>query len=872
MVIYNAGGEGDHTYAFVAYAVENTIKFCAVDVNTEQIVYGPQFVDYGRSPVLALFSGVVSCVYLKSTGPGGWGLSVASRSAASAPTGGLGTARPVTGDTITVGAATDPFAFCAAHDGTDWYVAAWHTTWSQGRINKFTDNTISTPTATTATFTATAVDDLYYDSNTSRLLIAYMNSGQKLAEVDTSTLSLGTAVSCPSNTNLALFGEDPYDDTVTIVYLNISDSVQVCTLDGTTLTTYGVCTGARLRSRPGVYDGRSYCLMAGAELGDGSFYNHAQLTCLYQRESGNNYSGIAPVSVFLVDRPFGSRTFIQAPPLLFDTVTSKFVSVVGLMSSEVATSHFGSSVNVNDPGEEHYVVFAEVNKKPAITQFGELSYASGGVLRSWDGLALVTTHIGANPYLLDVTSGLSGTGHNFRLYYEAIDHKGVRHRSAVSNADERGSSDGSAGSIKGPGPIVWDFYSAFTGSIGSFPPVYGVVAYDQGGTSNYYNAYHVGFANITSPGTSPDFDYTSTRVADDVFLYTTGNELPSNTPPSSSFVLAAKERLFLVPSEDKNQLWYSKLYAPGIAAEFNSVLRLLVDREGGDITGLASVDDKIIIFKENRVLYTYGEGYDDTGGGSNFAPPQLISGEVGCINPRSIVTGSFGVMFESNKGIWQIDRGMQFTYIGGAVEDEHSSSINTAINVETRREVQFFQNNGNVLVFNYLFGLWTRFTNVNADCAGLYNNTLWKADADDIRDESLTNYANDSNQHIQMKVGTPWLRLNKINGFQRIRRAMLLLTGVEASNNTKIEVYYNYSDSSPDTISWSRTELSGFDGGSAFQLEVHIPQQKCTAIKLVFSDDSDGATARDGYEVQGLTLEYGIKANLGKEVPAARRK
>lgn len=863
------------TYAFVAACIDTKVVFYALDCVTNEMVFGPQVIAYGRSPVITVFSGVVSLLYLRSTGPGGWNLYVSSASVSSAVQVGLGTSRAVASDNIGTTSGDGPFEFHATHDGTDWYVAAYHSSWSQGRISKFTDGLVGTPTATAATFTSTAVYDIFYDSVTSRLWLAYNNSGRKIAEVDTSALTLGSAVNCPTNTGSLLFASNPYDTDTTIVAIEVTDSLEIHTLDSTpSLTQESIIHGTRLVARP-VADsldegGRLYLMVASTERGEGSVYDHATLACLYQQTADDPYSGCAPVSVYCVDRPFGAKAHVHYPSLAYDPNLGIFACPLGLFSPAVAPTNYGANAETNDLAEEYWIVTSTQGIRPVTAEFGELSYLSGGVLRSWDGRAVMPTHPCADPYYLDVTSGSSGTGHNFRVYYEGVDHKGVRHRSAVSDADERGSSDGSAGTLRGLGPHTWDRALSVTDDTGTFPNLYGVVAYDQGGTSNYFNAYHVTITETDS--ISNPITYSSNRVADHVFLYTSGGELPSNQPPASSFICAAKERLFLVPAEDRNQIWYSKLYAPGIAAEFNSVLRLLVDRTGGDITGLAALEDKIVIFKAGRILYTYGEGYDDTGGGGNFAPPQLITGEVGCINPHSIVTGSFGVMFESNKGIWQLDRGLNLVYVGMGVEDEHTSPINSAINLEESREVRFSQDNGNVLCYNHLYQLWTKFAGVNADVLGVYGGVAWKADGDDVGYESPTNWASDTNQHIQSRISTPWIRLNQLAGYQRIRRATLLLTGREASDDTAVKIYYDYDDSDADTISWTRAELSGFDGGDTFPLQIHIPRQKCNAIRIEFEDDADGSTQRDGYDILGLMLEVGIKQGLGKNLPAEQRK
>jgi len=48
--------------------------------------------------------------------------------------------------------------------------------------------------------------------------------------------------------------------------------------------------------------------------------------------------------------------------------------------------------------------------------------------------------------------------------------------------------------------------------------------------------------------------------------------------------------------------------------------------------------------------------------------PSLIPTDTGTINPRSIVLTPMGIMYQSEKGIYLLDRSLQVSYIGADVE------------------------------------------------------------------------------------------------------------------------------------------------------------------------------------------------------------
>ena len=106
------------------------------------------------------------------------------------------------------------------------------------------------------------------------------------------------------------------------------------------------------------------------------------------------------------------------------------------------------------------------------------------------------------------------------------------------------------------------------------------------------------------------------------------------------------------------------------------------------------MDEKLVIFEDDRIFYLTGSGPNATGQQNNFSDPQLVTSDVGCSNTRSIVQTPKGLMFMSNKGIYLLDRGLSTHYIGAPVEAYNSLTITSAILIQDENQVRFTASDG----------------------------------------------------------------------------------------------------------------------------------------------------------------------------------
>lgn len=403
----------------------------------------------------------------------------------------------------------------------------------------------------------------------------------------------------------------------------------------------------------------------------------------------------------------------------------------------------------------------------------------------------------------------------------------------------------------------------------SSSPTFNIVNND-----GYYT--HVYFVDTVS-----DADLISNEL-----LYTTGGVLDNDSPPPCSIITTYKNRLFIAGLDDKNVIQYSKISPPDnkdFAAGFSNLFTITLDVRGGHITALSQLDDKLIIFKEKEIYYINGDGPNNTGQGSTYIEPQLITTDVGCENANSVVTTPNGLMFKSSKGIYLLNRGLQVTYVGAAVEEFNDLTISSAVLLNNNNQVRFITEDGVALIYNYYFDQWSTFTNYEAVDCGLFQNSfvLLRTTGETLKEGSgyADGYA-DGTKHIPLVLETSNFAFAGVNGFQRVYRATLL-GEYKGSHSVVVSFAYDYSPVYVDSATFDGYDVIGqytygatgpygatngnIYGGDyvPYQFRIHLKQQKCTALRMKI-EDTQSSPFNEGFNISDLTLQVGIKPSTYK--------
>lgn len=322
-------------------------------------------------------------------------------------------------------------------------------------------------------------------------------------------------------------------------------------------------------------------------------------------------------------------------------------------------------------------------------------------------------------------------------------------------------------------------------------------------------------ANTTSADTVSFLDRMSdATLALQDEIYTDGGVLSNDPVALGSIIAGGKSRLFTSDPGDGNVVRFSQFLKDGSGVEFAPELALSVDPFGGDITALAARDDRVFVFKANSIFTFSGDGPDDTGNSATtgFSAPQLLPGDVGCTNPASIVLTPQGFMFDTSKGKYRLNNDGSLEYVGAPVELYNSQSTRRATVLPDRTQVVFLTDSGLTLLYDYLFGQWSTFTNHEGRDAVVVGNQYHYLRTDGrVFRETIGSYSDDG-ARITLKLETAWLHmLEQLQGFQKFFDLDLLGTWI-SPHQLGIQYQTDYTPQWTNVAWYDATGLSSSTG------------------------------------------------------------
>jgi hypothetical protein len=198
-------------------------------------------------------------------------------------------------------------------------------------------------------------------------------------------------------------------------------------------------------------------------------------------------------------------------------------------------------------------------------------------------------------------------------------------------------------------------------------------------------------------------------------LYTgasaTGGELADVPPPSLTTVVTHGGRIAGL-GPDGRTVWFTKDQTEDttVAPSFNEVLTVAFSR---DKTALASLATMLVVFGTDNIDLVNGVGPDASGAGA--WDKIRIQTDIGCTNPRSIVTTPMGVAFQSARGLELLSTDYSVTWIGKTMEDTIAAYpvITSGVLCAADHEVRWTCNSvdgtkGLVLAWDYQNKIWIR--------------------------------------------------------------------------------------------------------------------------------------------------------------------
>jgi len=396
----------------------------------------------------------------------------------------------------------------------------------------------------------------------------------------------------------------------------------------------------------------------------------------------------------------------------------------------------------------------------------------------------------------------------------------------------------------------------------------------------------VPYQNITTQDSIQIVDTNSdAQILGNNILYTTGGVVEDVNAPASNVITLFDTRLWLVDAEDPNLLWYSKQVIEATPVEMSDLFTLYIppstSTQGttGPIESLQPMDDKLIIGKANALFYINGTGPDNTGANIAYSPATFITSSVGCANQNSWVLTPQGLMFQSDKGIWLLGRGLDTSYIGAPVEDfVTGNTVLSAVNVPETNQVRFTLSSGVTLMYDYYYGQWGTFTNVPAVSSCVFQDLHTFINGNGaVYQESPGLYLDGSSPTL-IKFETGWIRLGDLQNYQRAYFFYLLGQYI-SPHQLFISIAYDYEQVPSQAILVQPTnystpfgsgvsqspfgQQSPFGGPPALELwRVFLERQRCMAISITVEevfDASFGVAAGGGFTLSGINMVLGFK-------------
>lgn len=286
-------------------------------------------------------------------------------------------------------------------------------------------------------------------------------------------------------------------------------------------------------------------------------------------------------------------------------------------------------------------------------------------------------------------------------------------------------------------------------------------------------------------------------------------EIQASLTPSFSHVALWNNRVWGVQRDSPSRISFSKPLAIGFLPEFPGEYEIDVDDAHGDATGLAPMDDKIVLFKGNAIYVAGGDGPANDGSGA-FPTFQLINSESGAIAGSPFVSTGAEVYFVSKGGLFWVTRAQEVAFVGAAIDAYLSMPLIKSPETVIGMIVAPGSNEVRVQTTNYrfvhdrIFDIWVRDTGAMDGSYGIvqtrflgdlqvfFTNTgaMWFEAAD-------SNTPTDVGITFQGVLRSPWMRPSNMEGWIHLYQIRAVAECLASGPTAKpvMSVYYDNDDS-----------------------------------------------------------------------------
>lgn len=512
-------------------------------------------------------------------------------------------------------------------------------------------------------------------------------------------------------------------------------------------------------------------------------------------------------------------------------------------------------------------------------QFDGESYSEIGFPEYPDSLGFVyTLPGGAGPY-----NGPAASSYAFVHVFEYVDANGKIHLSAPSVAVSIVAGGGGFVNAR----IAQAFYNGRGGAAGSdlFPNKEAFQIRSYRTVNNGSTFYFDGYYSVALPDTYESVTTDAQLISQEI-LYTQSGELSNINPGATQFVCTWKDRLWGI--FERGVLKYSKKVEGNDPVEFADELEVVVESSGGIPIALAAFQDKLIIFKKERIYYLVGDGPNDTGTFGDFSQPQLVNTGYGCIDPMSVISHGNFIYFHAKEGMCRLAQNLSVEVIGTPLSYWAETSVGvlptiiSATVFATEREIRWIARissfNDIIFIFNFETLQWstrkstgyTQYQDIS-----VIDNVFYAIGTDGTSTARLRKESLSGIETLKMTVSTGWINLDQIEGFQRLYR-IFLLGQKKANSDLACFLAYDYIPTLVEQHDINElsansniyTEADIYDANSLdvnlsadqtlkpMQYCIRPKRQKCQSVKIVLQELTASVQS---LELVGISFEIGFK-------------
>ena len=419
---------------------------------------------------------------------------------------------------------------------------------------------------------------------------------------------------------------------------------------------------------------------------------------------------------------------------------------------------------------------------------------AGGVPQFYDGLQVRELGFllypeGVTAVPVGAASGSMAAGvYQYSVVYEVTDNLGQIHRSAPSTPVSATAAANDSMTVTIPNLRV-----------GAWGTAVRLVVYRTAVNGSIFYRVTASATPTMNDPTANTTTYTDSvadaSITSNELLYTTGGIVENVTPSACKYAVTVNGRVYLAGFADGNVVACSKLLRDGEPPAFSDLLSVACDPDGGPVTGLGYVDDKVIVYKRDRILALTGAGPTDTGLQA-YETPRTVTTEQGCSSAASIVAVPEGVMFQSPGGIYLLDRSLQTSYVGAPVEYWNDQTVTGAARATDATRVVFWTAAGPALVYDWQYQQWSTWTGHAATSA-----TVWGGLLAFVRDDGAllvqSDTFTDAGAFIRLRATFGWMAFAGIQGWERLYRVRIL-GEAKGPHTLRCRFGYDYDPAWPD--------------------------------------------------------------------------